>query len=87
MRLDGKVLGAATACTLAVGYAACVAYDLVFGHEMYLVWMGLLPGFRWISWASFALGTLEVLVYGVFVGLVFAPLYNFFLVRVWKHAE
>ena len=53
---------------------------------MYRVWMALLPGFRWISWASFALGLVEVLVYGMFFGLVFAPLYNFFLDRGWKHA-
>jgi hypothetical protein len=87
MRLDWKVLGSATACALGVGYVLCVAYDLVFGAEMYRAWMELLPGFRWISWGSFALGLLEVLVYGVFFGLVFAPLYNFFLVKVWHHAQ
>ncbi len=87
MRLDWKVVGSATACALAVGYVLCVAYDLAFGAEMYRAWMELLPGFRWISWGSFALGLIEVLVYGVFFGLVFAPLYNFFLVKVWRHAQ
>ena len=87
MRLDWKVLGSATACTLAFGYVVCVAYDLLFAQEMFRVWMALLPGFRWISWASFLLGLIEVLAYGLFFGLVFAPLYNLFLVKVWKHAE
>jgi hypothetical protein len=31
-------------------------------------------------------GTPWHIVYGVFFGLVFAPLYNFFLVKVYKHA-
>ncbi len=87
MRLDWKVLGSATACSLAFAYVVCVAYDLVFGGEMYRTWVELLPGFRWISWGSFALGLVEVLAYGIFFGLVFAPLYNFFLVKVWRHAE
>lgn len=86
MRLDGKVLGAATASTLAIGYVACVVYDLTFSQEMYRAWMALLPGFRWLSWGTFLLGLAEVSVYGLFFGLVFAPLYNFFLVKVWKLA-
>ena len=87
MRLDWKVLGSATAATLVLGYVVCVAYDLVFSQEMYRAWTALLPGFHWISWGSFLLGLVELVVYGVFFGLVFAPLYNFFLVKVWKHAE
>jgi hypothetical protein len=86
MRLDWKVLGSAAGCFLAINYVVCVVYDLLFGAQMYRVWVSLLPGFHWISWGSFILGLIEVLVYGVFFGLVFAPLYNFFLVKVWKHA-
>ena len=86
MRLDWRVIGLATACSLAIGYVTCVAYDLLFGQTMYRAWMALLPGFHWISWGSFFLGLIEVVVYGVFFGLVFAPLYNFFLVKVYKHA-
>jgi len=87
MRLDWKVLGSATACTLGFGYMACVAYDLLFAQQMYRAWMALLPGFHWISWGSVLLGLVEVVVYGLFFGLVFAPLYNFFLVKVWRHAK
>jgi hypothetical protein len=46
----------------------------------------LLPGFTWISWGSFSRGLIETVVYGDFFGLVFAPLYNFFLVKVWRYA-
>ena len=85
MRLDWRVLGSATASFLAISYVLCVSYDLVLGAQMYRAWVDLLPGFHWISWGSFLLGLLETIGYGVFVGLVFAPLYNFFLVKVWKH--
>lgn len=61
--------------------------DLLFGAQMYRAWVDLLPGFHWLSWGSFALGLVEAVAYGVFFGLVFAPLYNFFLVKVWRHAS
>lgn len=86
MRLDWKVLGSAMGCFLAISYALCVSYDVLFGAQMYRAWVDLLPGFRWLSWGSFALGLAETIAYGVFFGLVFAPLYNFFLVKVWRHA-
>lgn len=84
MRLDWKALGSATACSLALGYVICIAYDVAFDQHMYQAWTVALPGFHWLSWASFGIGLVEVVAYGVFFGLVFAPLYNFFLVRVWK---
>jgi hypothetical protein len=85
-RLDGKVLGAAMAAFLAIAYLLCVVHDLVFGQSMYRAWTALLPGFAWISLASFCLGLAEVIVYGMFFGLVFAPLYNFFLAKVWRYS-
>lgn len=86
-RLDGKVLGAAMATFLAFAYMLCVLFDLVFHQTMYRLWVAWLPGFTWISLGSFVLGLIEVIVYGVFFGLVFAPLYNFFLVKVWRYAR
>lgn len=85
-RLDGKVLGAAMGSFLALAYVACVSYDLVFGQTMYRAWIALLPGVAWLSSGTFCLGLVETFVYGLFFGLVFAPLYNFFLVKVWRYA-
>jgi len=87
MRLDWRVVASASAGFLAIAYMLCVAYDLLFGAQMYRAWIALLPGFQWISWGSFLLGLLEAVGYGIFIGLVFAPLYNFFLVKVWNHEE
>lgn len=45
---------------------------------LYETWLKLLPGFAWLTWPSFLLGLVETFLYGVYFGLVFAPLYNFF---------
>jgi len=79
---SGLALGAvghATSLFLATTFALCVAFGLLFpAYPMYPAWQGLLPGFRWISWTSFALGLLESYAYGWYVALLFVPLYNFF---------
>ena len=84
MRLDWKITGCAMGSFLVISYVLCVAYDLAFDQRMYEGWMMLLPGFKWISWGSFFLGLIETFFYGIYFGLVFAPLYNFFLVKVFK---
>jgi hypothetical protein len=77
-RLYWRDLGLATGSFLAVTYVFCVLYDLAFDQRMYEVWLKLLPGFTWISWTSFLIGLIETFFYGIYFGLVFAPLYNFF---------
>ena len=77
-RLYWRDVGLAAGFFLAITYVLCVAYDLLFGQHMYEAWLKLLPGFTWLSWTSFLLGLLETLLYGLYFGLVFVPLYNFF---------
>ena len=78
-KLDWRVVGSATGSLLAVSYVLCVAYDLAFDQRMYEAWLKLLPGFTWLTWPSFLLGLVETFLYGIYIGLVFAPLYNFFV--------
>ncbi len=85
MRLDWRVVGSATASFFAIGYLLCVGDELLFGARMSHDWVVRLPGIQWTSWGSFLLGLGEIVGYGFVVGLVFAPLYNFFMVKVWKH--
>lgn len=85
-RLDGKVLGAAMGVFLALAYIGCVLFDLVFDQTMYRASLAMLPGFHWLSLGSFLLGLVDTLVYGIFFGLVFAPLYKLFLTKVWRYA-
>ena len=80
-KLYWRDVGLAMGSFLAITYVFCVAYDLAFDQRMYEVWLKLLPGFTWLTWGSFFLGLAESFLYGIYFGLVFAPLYNFFLDR------
>lgn len=42
------------------------------------IWEAVLPGFTWLTPGSLVLGLVEVFLYGVYVGLVFVPLFNSF---------
>lgn len=86
-KLDWRVVGISMGLFLSVSYVICVAYDLLFGQHMYQVWLRLLPGFTWITWGSFFLGLIETFLYGIYFGLVFAPLYNFFHSRLAAKTE
>lgn len=77
-RLYWRDVGLAMGSFLAITYALCVGYDVLFDQRMYESWRALLPGFTWLTWSSFFLGLLETFLYGIYFGLVFVPLYNFF---------
>ncbi len=71
-------VGHATSLTLAISFALCVAFDLLFPeHAMYQAWRDLLPGFEWLSWKSFFLGLVESYLYGWYFALIWVPIYNF----------
>ncbi len=70
-------VGHATSLFLAITFALCVAFDLLFPqHAMYRAWQDLLPGFEWISWKSFLLGLVEAWGYGWYFALIWVPIYN-----------
>lgn len=81
-RIPVMALGMSLGLFLAITFALCVGFDLLVpGQAMYQSWLGLLPGFTWLSWSSFFLGLGESFAYGWYVALVFAPLYNLFAAR------
>lgn len=80
--LSLAAVGGATSLFLAISFALCVGFDLLFPqHAMYEVWRDLLPGFEWISWGSFGLGLVESYAYGWYFALIWVPLYNVFARR------
>lgn len=82
-RIPVVALGASLGLFFAVTFVLCVLFDLWFpAMAMNPVWGPLLPGFAWISWASFLLGLVESVAYGWYIALVFGPLYNFFAGRI-----
>jgi hypothetical protein len=81
-RIPVMAFGMSLGIFLAVTFALCVGFDLLFpGQAMYETWLRLLPGFTWLTWPSFLLGLVESFAYGLYVALVFAPLFNFFSAR------
>lgn len=62
-----------------VTYILCIVFDLIFPQwAMYKFWEILLPGFTWITWGSFFVGGLGVLIYGIYIAAIFVPIYNYF---------
>ena len=76
--LDWRPVGLALGLFLGISFMLCVGFDLLFpGMAMYESWMKLLPGFTWLSWGTFFLGLAESIAYGIYIALVFCPLYNY----------
>jgi hypothetical protein len=81
-RVPIVALGMALGTLLAVTFALCVGFDLIWPQlAMYETWIRLLPGVTWLSWPSFLLGLVESFGYGWFAALIFAPIYNLFAAR------
>jgi 2TM family of unknown function (DUF5676) len=81
-RIPVMAFGMSLGIFLAITFALCVGFDLLFpGQAMYKTWLKLLPGFTWLSWPSFFLGLVESFAYGWYVALIFGPLFNFFAKR------
>ena len=85
--LSLAAIGHATSLFLAITFALCVGFDLIFpAHAMYQAWQNLLPGFHWISWGSFFLGLIESYGYGWYATLIWVPIYNVLAGRQRKTA-
>src|SRR3972149_5715211 len=67
MALSLSVFGAIT-------FTLCILWDLAFpGLAMTRVWEALLPGFKGISWGSYFLGLVEVVLLVVLIVASIAP--------------
>lgn len=65
-----------------ITFTLCILWDLAFpGLAMTRIWEALLPGFKGISWGSYFLGLVEVVLYSIYTALVFVPTFNFFRAR------
>lgn len=72
-------VGMSLGVLLALSYALCVLFGLLFpGATMYQAWLPLLPGVSWLSWPSALLGLVETFAYGWYIAVIFVPTWNFF---------
>ena len=77
-KLNTKVVSLSLGVFLAVLYVLCVLFDLLLpAYAMNSAWSPLLPGFTWLTPFSFLLGLAESFIWGILLGVIFAPIYNY----------
>jgi hypothetical protein len=81
--LNVKVVSWALATTTAISFSVCVAYGLLTPESLHMhaFLEQVLPGFKWLTLPSFLIGLLESFLYGTYAGLLYVPVYNFFVRR------
>jgi len=76
--LNTKLVSWALGIFAAISFVLCVIYGLVTPQSLHMhaLLEQVLPAFIWLTWWGFLLGLVESFLYGVYVGLVFCPVYN-----------
>ena len=81
-RLPLVPLGLSLSVFLVISYVLCVLLGLIWpGGGLHQPWLQFLPGFTWLTLPSFLLGLVEVIAYGWYSALIFAPLFNLVVAR------
>lgn len=78
--LSVKIVSWSLGLFTAVSFILCVLYGLLVPerlHGMSAFLEMMLPAFRWLTFWGFVLGLIESFLYGVYIGIVFVPIYNF----------
>ena len=83
-QLNIRVVTWSLATFTSFSFVACVLYGFIVPESLHLVQFLeiTLPGFKWLTVPSFFIGLIESFLYGVYAGLVFTPIYNFY-VKKW----
>ena len=81
--LNMKVVSLSLGVSAAVSFVVCVMWGLVMPESLHMNGFLelVLPGFRWLSAASFVVGIVESFLFGVYAGMVYVPIRNFFTRR------
>lgn len=76
--LNMRVVAWSLGLFMVVTYLVCIAYGLVAPEALHMsrALEIMFPGFRWLTPGGFLIGLGEAFVYGVYGGLVFAPIHN-----------
>lgn len=79
-QLNIRVLTWSLATFTTFTYIVCVVYGLIVPESLHMVQFLeiTLPGFKWLSIGSFFIGLIESFLYGVYAGLVYTPIFNFY---------
>ena len=78
--LNIKVVSWSLGIFIAISFVFCVVYGLIVPgnlHGMVSFLESVLPAFKWLTFGGFILGLVESFLYGMYIGIVFVPIYNF----------
>jgi hypothetical protein len=81
MRLTIRGTGLALGLFFDVSFLLCVLWGMLLPalHARGVpILEGVLPGFTWLTPGSILLGLGEAFLYGIYIALVFVPLFNYF---------
>jgi len=78
--LNIKIVSWALGVWGAFAFVVCVLYGLIVPEplHMHAFLEQVLPGFKWLTWWGFLVGFAESFLYGVYAGIVYVPIHNFF---------
>ena len=81
--LNIKVVTWSLAIWTTFSYIFCIVYGLLTPSSLHMsaFLQQVLPGFEPNSWRGFFVGLIQSFLYGVFAGMVYVPVYNFFYHR------
>jgi len=79
-QLNIRVVTWSLATFTSLSFVVCVLYGLIVPESFHMVrFLEIaLPGFKWLTLGGFFIGLIESFLYGVYMGLVFTPIYNFY---------
>jgi hypothetical protein len=79
-RLNIRVVTWSMATFTTFSFVVCVLYGLIVPESLHMVQFLeiTLPGFKWLTIGSFFIGLIESFLYGVYAGLVYTPIYNYY---------
>ena len=85
--LDVKVVSLSLGVSAAVSFVVCVLWGLLLPEPVHMhdFLEMVLPGFKWLSAGSFLLGIAESLLLGIYAGVVYVPIRNFFTKRLQQN--
>ncbi len=89
MSLNIRVVSWSLGIFTAISFILCVLYGLIVPkslHGMSVFLEAMLPAFKWLTFSGFLLGLVESFLYGIYIGIVFVPIYNF-INRRWGVRE
>ena len=79
-QLNIRVVTWSLATFTLITYLVCIVYGLIVPESLHMTQFLeiTLPGFKWLTVPGFFIGLLESFLYGVYIGLVLTPIYNFY---------